>query len=104
MAAHVRRGDNVVVIAGKEKGKRGNVLRMLYKKDRVVIERVMVHRLGRWGYQPWHPLVPVLGVGLFPVLQPIVLLPLVFWGLAWIEPSAERTVHDSRSRVQGESS
>ena len=67
----------------------------------VVIERVMVHRLGRWGYQPWHPQVPVLGVGLLPVLQPIVLLPIVFWGLAWIEPSAERAAHDSRRRVQG---
>ena len=40
--AHVRRGDQVVVIAGKEKGKRGKVLRILNKKDRVVIERVML--------------------------------------------------------------
>ena len=40
--AHVRRGDTVVVIAGKEKGKRGKVLRILNKKDRVVIERVMM--------------------------------------------------------------
>ena len=31
-----------VVIAGKEKGKRGKILRMLDKKDRVVIERVMM--------------------------------------------------------------
>jgi len=42
---HVRRGDTVVVIAGKEKGKRGKVLRVLSKKERVVIERVaMVKR------------------------------------------------------------
>ena len=42
---HVRRGDNVVVISGKEKGKRGRVLRLLTKKSRVVIERVaMVKR------------------------------------------------------------
>ena len=40
--AHVRRGDVVAVIAGKEKGKRGKVLRMLLKKDRVVIERLMM--------------------------------------------------------------
>ena len=40
--AHVRRGDTVFVIAGKEKGKRGKILRMLDKKDRVVIERVMM--------------------------------------------------------------
>ena len=39
---HVRRGDTVFVIAGKEKGKRGKVLRLLLKKDRVVIERVMM--------------------------------------------------------------
>ncbi len=38
--AHVRRGDTVVVIAGKEKGKRGKVLRMLNKKGRLLIERV----------------------------------------------------------------
>jgi large subunit ribosomal protein L24 len=42
---HVRRGDTVVVITGKEKGKRGRVLRILRKKDRVVVERVnMVKR------------------------------------------------------------
>ena len=37
---HVRKGDQVVVIAGKEKGKRGRVLRLLTAKGRVVIERV----------------------------------------------------------------
>ena len=37
---HVRRGDNVVVIAGKEKGKRGRVLRIISKKNRVVVERI----------------------------------------------------------------
>jgi large subunit ribosomal protein L24 len=37
---HVRKGDQVVVIAGKEKGKRGRVLRLLTDKGRVVIERV----------------------------------------------------------------
>jgi large subunit ribosomal protein L24 len=42
---HVRKGDNVVVIAGKEKGKRGKVLRLVTAKGRVVIERVnMVKR------------------------------------------------------------
>jgi len=40
--SHVRRGDTVAVIAGKEKGKRGKILRLLTKKDRVVIERVMM--------------------------------------------------------------
>jgi large subunit ribosomal protein L24 len=39
---HVRRGDTVYVIAGKEKGKRGKVLRILSEKGRVVIERTMM--------------------------------------------------------------
>ena len=42
---HVRKGDQVVVIAGKEKGKRGRVMRLMTEKGRVVIERVnMVKR------------------------------------------------------------
>ena len=42
---HVRKGDQIVVIAGKEKGKRGRVMRLLTEKGRVVIERVnMVKR------------------------------------------------------------
>jgi large subunit ribosomal protein L24 len=40
--AHVRQGDLVVVIAGKEKGKTGKVLRILSKKDRVVVEGLMI--------------------------------------------------------------
>jgi large subunit ribosomal protein L24 len=42
---HVRKGDQVVVVAGKEKGKRGRVLRLLMTKNRVMIERInMVKR------------------------------------------------------------
>jgi large subunit ribosomal protein L24 len=37
---HVRRGDTVGVIAGKERGKRGKVLRVLRDSGRVVIEHV----------------------------------------------------------------
>jgi large subunit ribosomal protein L24 len=37
---HVRKGDQVVVIAGKEKGKRGRVLRLATAKGRVFIERI----------------------------------------------------------------
>jgi large subunit ribosomal protein L24 len=37
---HVRKGDQVVVVAGKEKGKRGRVLRLLTAKERVVVERI----------------------------------------------------------------
>ncbi len=44
--AHVRRGDLVVVTKGKDKGKRGKVLRVVVAKagsragDRVVVEKV----------------------------------------------------------------
>lgn len=38
----IRKGDLVVVTTGKEKGKRGKVLRILPKTNRVVIERVMM--------------------------------------------------------------
>jgi large subunit ribosomal protein L24 len=38
---HVRQGDTVVVIAGKEKGKTGKVLRVFNKKQRVVVEGLM---------------------------------------------------------------
>jgi large subunit ribosomal protein L24 len=38
MAAKIRRGDTVQVIAGKDSGKKGRVLRMDPKKDRVFVE------------------------------------------------------------------
>ena len=38
--ARVRRDDMVMVIAGRERGKTGKVLRLLLKTDRVVIERI----------------------------------------------------------------
>ena len=42
---HVRKGDTVVVITGKDKGKRGRVLRILSAKGRLVVERIaMVKR------------------------------------------------------------
>jgi len=45
MALHVRKNDSVMVIAGKERGKTGKVLRVIPKKSRVIIERVnMVKR------------------------------------------------------------
>ena len=39
-SVHVRRGDTVGVIAGREKGKRGKVLRVLTDKGRVLVEHV----------------------------------------------------------------
>ena len=38
--AHVRKGDTVMVVAGKERGKRGKVLRVIPGKGRVLIENV----------------------------------------------------------------
>jgi large subunit ribosomal protein L24 len=38
--AHVRRGDTVGVIAGKERGKRGKVLQVLRDSRRVVVEHL----------------------------------------------------------------
>ena len=35
---HVKKGEEVVVLAGKEKGKRGKVIAVLRKKDRVIVE------------------------------------------------------------------
>ena len=35
---HVKRGDEVVVISGTEKGKRGKLISVLRKKGRVIVE------------------------------------------------------------------
>ena len=35
---HVKKGDQVTVVAGKEKGKSGKVIAVLTKKSRVVVE------------------------------------------------------------------
>lgn len=41
----IRKGDEVVVIAGKDKGKRGTVRRVLPQDDKVVVENInMVKR------------------------------------------------------------
>jgi large subunit ribosomal protein L24 len=40
MARHIKSGDQVIVIAGADKGKVGKVLRVLTGKDRVVIEGI----------------------------------------------------------------
>ncbi|MGD0538833.1 MAG: 50S ribosomal protein L24 [Verrucomicrobiota bacterium] len=37
---HVKRGDQVVVIAGTEKGKRGKIIALLTKKERVIVEGI----------------------------------------------------------------
>ena len=42
MGLKIKRGDTVVVISGKEKGKRGEVERVLPSEDRVVVGAVNV--------------------------------------------------------------
>ncbi len=52
--AHVKRGDEVVVISGTERGKRGKVIRVLADKQRVIVEGVkMIKRHTRKNQQ--HP-------------------------------------------------
>ena len=38
--SHVKKGDEVVVIAGSELGKRGKILEVIKKKNRVLVEGV----------------------------------------------------------------
>jgi len=38
MKCHVKKGDEVVVLAGKERGKRGKIIAVSPKKARVIVE------------------------------------------------------------------
>ena len=42
MAARIKRGDRVVVLAGRDKGREGEVLKVLPRENRVVVQGVMV--------------------------------------------------------------
>ncbi|ABI61463.1 50S ribosomal protein L24 [Granulibacter bethesdensis] len=42
MAAKIRKGDQVVVISGEDKGKRGEVLRVIPRENRAVVRGVAV--------------------------------------------------------------
>ena len=49
---HVKRGDEVVVIAGAEKGKRGKIIHVMTGKHRVIVEGVrMIKRHTRKNQQ-----------------------------------------------------
>lgn len=39
---HVKKGDNVIILAGKDKGKKGKVVRALPKENKVVVEGLNV--------------------------------------------------------------
>jgi len=38
MKSHVKKGDEVVVLSGKEKGKRGKIIAVFPKQQRVIVE------------------------------------------------------------------
>ena len=40
LATPIRRNDNVVVVTGKDRGKRGRVLKVLPEKNRLIVEGV----------------------------------------------------------------
>jgi large subunit ribosomal protein L24 len=43
MAAKIKKGDIVIVLAGKDKGRQGRVLEVRPTEDRVVVESVNIH-------------------------------------------------------------
>ncbi len=38
----IKKGDEVIVIAGKDKGRRGNVTRVIAETDRVIVENINI--------------------------------------------------------------
>jgi large subunit ribosomal protein L24 len=42
MAARIRKGDNVIVLAGKDKGKKGEVKEVLTKSGKVIVEGINI--------------------------------------------------------------
>jgi len=42
-AARIKKGDTVVVLAGKDKGRTGTVSQVLPKDDKVIVEGINVH-------------------------------------------------------------
>jgi len=42
-AAKIKKGDNVIVLAGKDKGRTGTVLQVMPKDDKVLVEGLNIH-------------------------------------------------------------
>ncbi len=40
----LKKGDNVIVITGKDKGKKGKILKVMPKEDRVLVEGVNIKK------------------------------------------------------------
>ena len=50
MALRIRKGDQVIVLAGRDKGKRGEVLHVFPREDRVLVQGInMVRRATKAG-------------------------------------------------------
>ncbi len=43
----IKKGDNVIVIAGASKGKKGKVLKAIPSENKVIVEGVNVHKKSR---------------------------------------------------------
>ncbi len=43
MAAKIKKGDKVIVLAGKDKGRTGSVLQVMPKDDKVLVDGINVH-------------------------------------------------------------
>ncbi len=37
---NIKKGDNIIMMSGKDKGKRGRVIKVLPKEDRIVVENI----------------------------------------------------------------
>ena len=42
---HVKKGDNIIVLTGKDKGKSGKILRAIPKEDMVLVEGVNIKKV-----------------------------------------------------------
>lgn len=42
---HVKKGDTVLITTGKDKGKKGSVLRVLPKENRVIVEGANIRKI-----------------------------------------------------------
>jgi large subunit ribosomal protein L24 len=89
----IRKGDEVVVIAGKDRGKRGIVLRVLPDRDRVVVENVNMAKRHTRG----NPLQGQPG-GIIEKEMPIHVSNVALWNPATSRPDRVgfRTLEDGR--------
>jgi len=55
MQSRIRKNDTVVVVAGRERGKSGKVIRVLPKEDRAVVERLNIVKRHTKGSGPQSP-------------------------------------------------